>query len=162
MKTIDILLYGGNSPRRQRWINFLRSYNFNVYWAGENKKTPSVFEQERSDLISKAKIVIYICPQPPICLGNASTRLGYLISSKVFTIMEGNIYSPFMEDLKQYVPTFDSKHGMVDLCAHWLRASNNDRTEVAEKAYTFLKNKYHMYKMLPIEEIKCIHDGKIV
>lgn len=160
-KTIDIYFFAANSPRRQRWVDHLRKNNLNIYWSGENDETPCVFEQERSDLISKAKIVIYICPQPQISIGNASARIGYLISNKVFTILEGNKYSSFMEDLKDYVPTFYSKDEMVKLCAHWLNVSETDKRQITETAYNFLKSKYNFREMMPINEIRRIHDEQI-
>lgn len=154
-KVYDILFYGCYSDKRLEYVKYLRDLDLTVKWCGEDPITsPTTHGQERSDFIACSSISIHIHKFNPLLMGNVFTRLGYLISNKIFLISEANPSSVEMENLKTVIPMFSSKKEMGDLCFKWLRTTEQKRQNVVQNAYDYLRTNYHLYNSIPVKKLR--------
>lgn len=138
-KDIDILFYGSGSDRRkliyQNIRNTFPDKNFVV-------KDNLYDENQKSNLVSRSKIVLSISSSNLNYTTNDLVRLSYLISNKIFVIAE-RVGDSFTEDkLSKYI-TFCDKSDMCDKIKYYLENENETITK-SEIAYDMFKKDFNM------------------
>lgn len=147
-KDIDIFFFGTMSKRRKNIVDKLKETNHNVV-------SGKYFGKERDEFINRSKIVIVINNHDDIKTHtNDLYRLSYLISNKVFVVVEEtsdkNIDNEF-KNIGMVVCRYDD---LIQSCKNSLDLSQNDRDKICDNIYDYFKIYYDMKKMFPHEKIK--------
>ena len=123
---IDILFFGSLTPRREKFLNSLRSkYNVRAY--------RDIFGKERDELINRSKITLNIKAHdkwsygPLHCLP-AQCNKKFMMAEKA----DGG-YGPFVPN--KHIIEYDGLNDLHDKVDMWMRTGRNDRDDFARTAY---------------------------
>jgi hypothetical protein len=129
-KDIDVLFYGGITPRRIKLIDLLaeKGYKTKYLW--------NLFGKERNNYIARAKIILNAGLFSPGLL--AEQRLSFLLNNRCFVISETPLNTPSPTYNQGIV--FNSYDKLVETCEYYLKPENTPlRQNIADKGYELFK-----------------------
>jgi hypothetical protein len=144
-KDIDILFYGASNPIRHKRRYDIKqeltrvNNNLNIKWV-------ETFQNLNNKIhtISRSKIVLIIhCYKEDLCIDYF--RILELVLKKQFFIMEkpqideNLLYEKYKDKI-----VFAEYNSIISVCIEWLKKSNFERDENANKVYDFFKNEENM------------------
>ena len=138
-KLYDVFFYGGMNERREKIIKQLRDRGLRVI--GDNMK---IWRDERKKYIEQSKLVINIHYYERAIL--ETTRLSYLLATKVFVISESS-YDPLLDrDHQKSLVMCNTPDELVETCVYWSEPDNANELEKKRNEffehYTRSKNHY--------------------
>ena len=146
-KTIDVLMYGTKNYRRSNIMCKLKEKNINTLFKTFHHLS------SQNEMISKTRIVLIINfyeSNKPIDF----YRISYLLSNKIFIIHE------FMQKDDENINFMNNivccpYNEIVDRCIYYLKKSQIELDNLAQKSYEFFKENYNTKNFIN-DEIKNI------
>lgn len=156
---IDIMFYGSLTDRRKDILSnltqFSKENNINLVIRNNNLYDYN----EKSQLLSRTKIVITIASREPELLKtNDMFRLSFLLSNKIFFITE-KIGDTVVEDdiFGKYIEYYKTIEELKLKIIQYLKCPE-EREKKSQLLYDFSKHNFNIENMFPIDKLKSFLD----
>ncbi|MFX1274380.1 MAG: glycosyltransferase [Promethearchaeota archaeon] len=142
-KDIDVVFAGSKSPKRERFINFLKKNGISVICYGSGWKNSSVYLYELADVYRRSKIVLNFVRD----LSGFSDRVLLAMGTGSFLLSE------YCHDLKKFfkkeehLDWFQDMDNMLEKIKYYIQ-NPALRENIAQKGYEFVKNNFSWEKIM--------------
>lgn len=149
---IDVLFFGGLSPRRKATLDGLRARGLTVH--AVTRDNPA-YGERLDELLARTRIVLDVhFHSDPVAHTANFARLDYLLSNRIFVLHESTADGAESASFRKFVSTCDYRE-IPSRCAYYL-GRPDERARIADATYHWFKSEFNMDSFLPFEELRAI------